>query len=375
MKLYQKITLLFFITALFLTAIFFLSIRTTKTVDISSNTIKNHEEIKLIEEDNEEDLIKDENIAEYKSPLSGIECENYNRRPVAVMLSGDAITRPLSGLSQADMIFEMPVITGSVTRVMAVFVCENPWEIGSVRSARHDFIPLVAGIGAIFVHWGGSHFALDKLNNHIIDNLDALKDRFNVFYRKSDAPAAPHNGFTSINRILQAAEKTGYSAENNFGGYDFYTNEEVNLQRQEYKEKQICANSPEGCALTINYPMPFKVKYEYNYDSNFYLRERSGYAEMDKNTKSQIRAKNIVAMITKSTQIDDQYNTVEVEGEGKAFIFQNGRKIEGAWKKDKESIESKMVFLDNVGQELKLVPGQTWIEIIESPGELLTDFK
>jgi hypothetical protein len=84
---------------------------------------------------------QEENIGEI-SPITGEKCENYNQRPIAVMLAEDPITRPLSGIGAADMVIEMPVITGSITRMMAIYQCELPEEIGSVRSARHDFIPL-----------------------------------------------------------------------------------------------------------------------------------------------------------------------------------------------------------------------------------------
>ncbi|MBU2068178.1 DUF3048 domain-containing protein, partial [Patescibacteria group bacterium] len=103
------------------------------------------------------------------SPLSGLSCQNYQQRPLAIVLANDPVTRPLFGLSQADLVIEMPVITNSITRLIAFFVCNQPEKIGSLRSARHDFIPLAQGLDAVLVHWGGSHFALDKLDAGIMD--------------------------------------------------------------------------------------------------------------------------------------------------------------------------------------------------------------
>src|SRR5690349_11692852 len=73
------------------------------------------------------------------SPITGIACENWNRRPIAVMQPGDVTARPASGFSEADMVFEIPVITASITRLMAVYGCNTPQAVGSMRSARHDF--------------------------------------------------------------------------------------------------------------------------------------------------------------------------------------------------------------------------------------------
>jgi len=37
-----------------------------------------------------------------KSPISGLECENWNRRPIAVMQPSDVQARPAAGFSEAD---------------------------------------------------------------------------------------------------------------------------------------------------------------------------------------------------------------------------------------------------------------------------------
>ena len=131
-----------------------------------------------------------------ESNLSGTRCENGSSRPLAVMLAGDIEAQPLSGLSEADMVFEMPVTDNGVTRIMAVFQCQWPEEIGSVRSSRIDFIPLAQGLGAIYAHWGGEREALNQLNGKVVDNIDAMKYDGTIFYRKKGAKP-PHNGFTS----------------------------------------------------------------------------------------------------------------------------------------------------------------------------------
>src|SRR3990167_1280909 len=102
---------------------------------------------------------KDENLIFEPHPLTGQKCENYNRRPLAVMLAVDSVARPLSSIYVADVVVEMPVVKDSINRFMGIYVCNKPEEIGSVRSARHDFIPLAAGFDAIYSHWGGSNFS------------------------------------------------------------------------------------------------------------------------------------------------------------------------------------------------------------------------
>ncbi len=75
-------------------------------------------------------------------------------------------------------------------------------------------------------------------------------------------------------------------------------------------------------------------------------------------------------MRAKSYQIEGQYNTVEVEGKGEALVYQNGQEIKAIWQKDKSNPKSKLYFLDANQQEIRFVPGQIWIEIIEPDKEV-----
>jgi len=290
------------------------------------------------------------------SPLSGLPCQNYQRRPMAVVLAEDPEARPLAGLSQADLVFEMPVITNSITRLIAIYVCNLPKEIGSLRSARHDFIPLTRGLDAILVHWGGSHFALDKLDAGIMDNIDAMKNPYNAFYQKKEIPQ-PHNGFTSMERLLNSAKKLGYRLKNEFEGYPHRSPDESQEQI-----KKI---------LRIGYSYPYNVSYQYEPETNSYLRYRTNLKEIDKNNNQQIEAKNIVVMRAFSRQIQEpDYNDLDIEGKGECQVYQNGIVISGTWQKSKNNPTSKLYFLDEQGDEIPFVPGQTWIEIVEPHQEV-----
>jgi hypothetical protein len=285
-----------------------------------------------------------------KSPLSGLACENAQARPIAVTMAGDSEARPLSGISQADLVIEMPAVTGGITRYIAFFVCNQAAEIGSVRSARHDFIPLAMGFDAILAHWGGSHFALEKLDAGIMDNINALYLEGSVFYRKTGI-AAPHNGFTSYERLSRYAGERNYRLKSSLDGFKFVAEEESSGMKGR---------------ITIGYPAVFKVEYEYDPVKNEYLRFKSGTREMDKNTNTQVAAKNVAVMFAASRQIEGQYNDMDIEGEGKAVVYLNGKEIKGRWSKDKGALASKLYFYDEAGKEIEFVPGQTWIQVVEN---------
>ncbi len=304
------------------------------------------------EENNSSEIVEEEK--KERSLINGVECDNAKKRPFAVMLAGDSEARPLSGISQADLVLEMPVVTGGITRYMAIYVCNEPAEIGSIRSARHDFIPLAMGFDAIFAHWGGSHFALDKLNNKIMDNINALYLDGTVFYRKPGF-LKPHDGFTNIERLDEYSQRVGYRMESQFEGYKFYGN-----------ESPIDKNGK----LSIGYPAAYEVEYEYSFKENSYLRSKGGKEDIDKLTLEQITAKNVAIMFAASRQIEGQYNDMDIEGEGGAIVYQNGREIKGKWKKDKTDMKSKLYFYNESGEEIKFVPGQIWIQVVQPNQEV-----
>lgn len=286
-----------------------------------------------------------------KSPISGILCENAGRRPISIMLAADPETRPLSGISEADMVFEMPVTPNDITRFMAVFQCQDPTEIGSIRSARNDFIPLASGFGSIYAHWGGEREALQKLDGHIVDNIDAMKYEGTVFYRKKGAPM-PHNGFTDLNKINSQAEKLGYNLANIFSGYP----------HEEKELKKSISNLAEE--IKIDYAFPYNVQWAYNNKDGEYKRFRGDKPEMDRNNNSQVSAKVVVVMKTKSKYLNKDYITVETQGSGEALIYQGGTMSTGKWRKDPTVLNSKLYFYDTDGNEVKFSPGKIWVEII-----------
>jgi hypothetical protein len=306
------------------------------------------------------------------SPISGLPCESWNRRPVAVMQPADVSARPAAGFSDADMVIEMPVITASITRLMGVYVCGNPDDVGSMRSSRHDYIALAKGLDAIFVHWGGSHYAIDKLNEGVIDNMncngDGGKSAVAYCYRKeaTGTMRGVDTGYAKFAKLLEGAKDFGYRLENKFVGYPHQN--EVTLEER-----------PSGGHLRVAYAGPFAAEYDYDKETNSYLRVWGKVADTDRNNGKRLAPKNVVVLFAKSGQIveGEQYNNVQIgdpwyddTDSGEAHYYINGKESVGTWKKDKSKLESKLFFYDSNGQEIKFVPGQIWVDILE-PGQSL----
>ncbi len=300
------------------------------------------------------------------SPISGLACENWNRRPIAVMQAADVQARPASGFSKADMVIEMPVITASVTRLMGIYICNDPEEVGSMRSSRHDFIHLAKGFDAIYVHWGGSHQAKDILNEGSIENIncnnDGGKSGGQCCFRKEGMSRGVDSGYAKFDKLLECSEDFGYRMNSEFSGYP-------------HQGEAPTEDRPESGNLRVGFAGAYAVNYEYDKEFNSYKRIWNDDPDKDRATGEQLAPKNIVVMIAKSEQIEGQYNNVQLgdpwydeSDSGEAYYYFNGKEMAGTWKKDKSSVGSKLLFLDSNGNDIKFVPGQIWVEILE-PGQ------
>ncbi len=331
--------------------------------------------------------------------ISGVSCTDWNRRPVAIMQPVDSQARPVAGFSQADMVFEMPNPAQGifVTRMMGVYQCGNPEEVGSIRSARHDYINIAKGLDAIFVGWGGSAFALAKLNAGAIDNLDCndqgghSASRYCFRKERSGPMRIEDTGYIKFAKVWEAAKDFNYRTESKFAGYP-------------HQDDAAPDARPNGGHLRIGYPGMMEAEYDYDRDTNSYKRTWGGVPDLDRNNNTRIAPKNIVVVVAENeqflsdvdyksrgvqdpweglpeaektgpTNISGRYNNLnlgdpwfDTKDSGVASFYMNGQRYQGSWKKNKSSAENKLTFFDEANNEVKFVPGQIWVEVMV-PGQ------
>lgn len=336
------------------------------------------------------------------SPITGVACDNWNKRAIAVMQPADVPARPAAGFFDADMVFEMPVFTGSNTRLMGVYLCTLPSDMGSMRSARHDYIPLAKSLDAVFVHWGYSKFAETLLGQKVIDNIDCLVHEADLCNRWPQKLGMRREDTGRITKegVEKAMQQFGYRTTGNFSGYPHQA--ELPLDQR-----------PKAGHLRVSFPNPYDVSYDYDPATNSYPRTWDDTIDTDKNNGKRIAPKNIVVMTAQSEQINlstdykargvqdpwalvpeedreglnntgvlggegfGRYNNMQIgdpwfdtQDSGDTSFYFNGQEYKGTWKKDKSRIDSKLTFFNEDGSEVKFVPGQIWVEIVE-PGQVV----
>jgi hypothetical protein len=249
---------------------------------------------------------------------------------------------------------------------MAVYQCNQPKEVGAVRSSRHDFLPIAKSLNAVYVHWGGSHFALDKVKEGILDNIDCTGAAGNgagtdVCYRASGILKTEDSSRVNVAAAFARAKELGYGLENTFSGYP-------------HQDEAAVDARPTSGHIRIGYPGVGEVEYYYDKDTNTWKRLWGNVADTDRNNGTRIAPKNVAVIFSRSEQIEGQYNNMQLgdpwydqTDSGEAYYYMNGKETKGAWKKDKSSLASKMSFFDEAGNEIRFVPGQIWVNVVE-PG-------
>lgn len=301
-----------------------------------------------------EPLIPEERVAVngmIQSYLTGemVPVEQGNRRPLAVMMSNDKAALPQYGINRAGVVYEAPV-EGTMNRYMAIIEDYDDLErIGSVRSCRTYYTYFAREFDALYAHYGQSTFAKPYLKN--VDNINGLEGIGGTAYYRSKDRKAPHNAYTSADGIRRAAEKLGYSMEYDpayQGHFQFTRGEPVDFENLTVRPAWKVTPG-----YRLNNPW-----FEYHEDDGLYYRFQ--YGAPHKGSEGQIAVKNlIIQYCAAGYYASTDYRNINVHGESWGYYVTDGKAIDVTWKKDGEFGVTH--YYNELGQEIFLNPGKTWI--------------
>lgn len=297
----------------------------------------------------------------YFCPLDGEATTEGNslRRPLAVMIENDPAARPQSGLSKACTVYET-VAEGGVTRFMAIFLHDDVDTIGPVRSAREYYANLAMQYDALYAHCGGPSTIYKTFKNLGVANIDEFANG-DAFWRIRSRKA-PHNLYTSTNKLREKAEKRGYETD-------------VFFQRPNFKDDIPIESRPDTASVDIYFSRPtFAVRYVYDRTTNRYNRFMGGKPHVDVTYNKQIAPKNIAVQFAPISSIANDLKgrmKMSLTGKGSALVLQDGKVIQATW--ERQALNDLTRFYDQTGVEIKFNRGQTWIEIVD-PSKMQVKF-
>lgn len=279
--------------------------------------------------------------------------ENSKTRPFAVMIDTSDAGRPNhTGLQDAFITYEA-ITEGGITRMMALFKDQATSEIGPVRSSRHYFLDYAMENDAIYSHYGWSDRAKGDIESLDIDNLNGITNSANAYWRDENL-YAPHNVYTSIEKLKESAKDKNYEMNTDKGLLLNYSVKEISLEAM---EGSILANS-----VVIPYSYYHTTSYAYNTEEKVYYRSINDEAHTDRLTGKQYHVKNIIIERVDNYSFDD-YGRQDLEniGTGDGYFITNGYAIPIKWTKNSRSEKTKYTYLD--GTEIKVNDGNTAIQI------------
>ncbi len=300
------------------------------------------------------------------------------RRPLAVMIENHEDARPQSGLTSADVVYEV-VAEGGITRFMALFYCNSlsDIQVGPVRSARTYFLDWLSEYDALYAHVGGANMpgpanALGQIITYGVKDLNQFSIGFPTYWRDYQRLGRPvateHTMYSSTQKLWAVGAQRGWTNIDAATGKDWASG----FVPWKFQDP----SSSKGTATKIFVPFwsntdDYEVRWNYDPSCNCYKRTQftanTPGPHIDFDNKQQIAPTNIVVQFETQAHAHDGYeNDVHLLygtiGTGKALIFQDGKAIVGTW--SKKSRIAREQFADAAGNPIAFDKGQIWIETV-----------
>jgi len=169
---------------------------------------------------------KDEEVSKTDNESSNLESNveekvdiidvNSKTRPYAIVVNNTAVAvKVQEGLNKAYLVYEIPT-EGNTSRLLALYKdVEENLTVGTIRSARHNFIDFALESDAILCCFGWSSHAEHQMKQ--LKSIDFFQGLYGgPFYRKNpEKLASEHTAYTSIDKLDKAVKSKGLKTTSN----------------------------------------------------------------------------------------------------------------------------------------------------------------
>jgi hypothetical protein len=292
-----------------------------------------------------------------KSPVNGLPVDDpatIERRVLAVKIDNHPQANPHSGINLADMVIELRV--EGITRFISIWHQSDSEYLGPMRSGRPTDPTLLRAMNEpTFVISGAQDWVqarIVSMDVHLLGE-SGPPSTFRISGRN-----APHNLYANTPELRLRADNNGYPDEPpeplwNFGPMreDADPASEVNID--------FSGNT---------------VIWKWDSDSALWFRTAYGkpseYRDED-GTEGPLGFPVLVALYTEQYTASPPGGVAgtplpssETTGSGIAFVFADGKYIEGTW--ERESDLEWFTLHDQDGDIIEIPPGQVWVSLVPS---------
>ncbi len=292
------------------------------------------------------------------NPLTGqapVEGLAEGTRPIAVMVDNIAAALPQTGLSLADVIYEMET-EGGITRFMALYSDPNAiTAVGPVRSVRNQFAEFAMAQNAILVNIGSSSYADTLLNYYGYQNVDGIYLGETAFVFDSPRAAAvgnTHAWYTSTQLITTGITTNAIATT---GGY---------YPLFEFSEQSGTVLSGGNSATTVKFEFSNVANgdFVYNTETGRYEKFYAGTPQIDALDNSQLSFDNLFILFCDVSLQPDGYVTNFALTQGEGVYVNGGEYISVTWKKGNPDDQLKLY--DAEGEEITVAQGKSYIAMV-----------
>lgn len=323
------------------------------------------------EEDNStvtgEPVIEQKEEKQIYNPLtgeSGFSASAVGERPVAFMINNAPSARPQWGLCTPDIVIE-GLVEGSASRMMWIYADPEsiPEKVGSMRSARHDFLEIAQGLDAIFVHWGGSTYAYDALASSGYDHLDGIYLGSAYAHRDNTRNVAiEHRGYVIGSEIRELIESKGFRTQVKSDAAEPF---------EFAKDGDRTLSGGDCLQVTASFSSYYSHTFKYDSQTGLYTNYM-GETPMTQDGGETMTVKNVIILYTPITSMGDSLGCIDMDLTGGSGLYISGGKYETiSWEKGSDPYAPLKLYSES-GEELVLNAGKSWIGLIPKARESRT---
>ena len=329
---------------------------TTTTIAVSDSTTTT------------EAVISYEFDIERMSPLTGKEIPpelwlNRPKRVLAFKIDNNINARPQSGLQEADSVFEI-LVEGGMTRFLAFFLDNTSKYLGPIRSARPTDPTVVRPYDGTLVVSGATDGLIPTIRELGVPVLEEVTApaMFRIGSRK-----APHNLYADTELVREVVDSRGFKFlqpgpqplypfgfnQNNWDSgankitiqYSEFTTVIWKLDGNRYSRFIIDAYSSDKYAVAHNF---------ISQDGNY----------------SDILSTETIVVIQGALYKDKATTlpSILTVGIGDLFIFNDGKYVQGNWRRT--DISENFEFFDLNQNPIEVPPSSQWIHVIPNEGQI-----
>lgn len=302
----------------------------------------------------------------YLHPITGVvhyTPKAWQQRPVlAVKVGNTGPERPQAGLDKADLIYE-EVVEGGATRLVVFFSTDAPERIGPVRSARFVDPVIIRPIAGLIGYSGAVPPVVEAVRS-----TPGLKD-VGAFaksraYRRDSARRVPYNLYTSASQLWEGEQ--GEPPSQPLFGF-LASDEDLDT-----------GGGESALEARFAFSQSARIRYAYDEAAGKYARFVQDQPHEIEGPEGeggqQLALRNVliqyvgVATGAGTDAAGNRTQDSELVGDGQAVLLRGGKAFRGTW--TRSSRDEATRFLDSSGEQMRLAPGQTIIELVPNGREL-----